>query len=181
MIEHQTRRIVHCNVTTYPTAAWTLQQLREGIPSDHGYCFLVHDRDGIFSPRLDQSITHPGLRILRMPPQSPQANSPCERVIGTLRRECLDFLIPLTENHLRMVTKYWVTHYNRGRPPPALGREFRTHQPIFLSHHKNIGIAYRLTLRLWLTLFSVEYTMNIAWLRRLLELLRSTAIHDESG
>jgi putative transposase len=53
VIEHQTRRIVHCNVTTNPTAAWTLQQLREAIPSDHGYRFLIHDRDGIFSPHLD--------------------------------------------------------------------------------------------------------------------------------
>jgi len=53
VIEHQTRRIVHCNVTTHPTAAWTLQQLREAIPSDHGYRFLIHGRDGIFSPQLD--------------------------------------------------------------------------------------------------------------------------------
>ena len=60
VIEHQTRRLVHCNVTTHPTAAWTLQQLREAIPSDHGYRFLIHDRDGIFSPQLDQSISAPG-------------------------------------------------------------------------------------------------------------------------
>jgi len=67
VIEHQTRRIVHCNVTTHPTAAWTLQQLREAIPSDHRYRFLIHDGDGIFSPHLDQSITHMGLRVLKTP------------------------------------------------------------------------------------------------------------------
>ena len=89
VIEHQTRRIVHCNVTAHPKAAWTLQQLREAIPSDHDYRFLIHDRDGIFSPQLDQSITHLGLRVPRTPPRSPKANSICERVIGTLRRECL--------------------------------------------------------------------------------------------
>jgi putative transposase len=121
VIEHQTRRIVHCNVTTHPTAAWTLQQLREAIPPDHSYRFLIHDRDGIFSPQLDQSITHMGLRVLRTPPRSPKANSLCERVIGMLRRECLDFLIPLTENHLRTVTKNWVTHYNQGRPHSSIG------------------------------------------------------------
>ena len=121
VIEHQTRRIVHCNVTTHPTAAWTLQQLREAIPSDHRYRFLIHDGDGIFSPQLDGSITHMGLRVLKTPPRSPKANSLCERVIGTLRRECLDFLIPLTENHLRIVTKNWVEHYNRGRPHSSLG------------------------------------------------------------
>ena len=75
VIEHQTRRIVHCNVTTNPTAAWTLQQLREAIPSDHGYRILIHDRDGIFSPHLDQSVSHIGLRVLRTPPRSPKANS----------------------------------------------------------------------------------------------------------
>lgn len=121
VIEHQTRRIVHCNVTTHPTAAWTLQQLREAIPSDHRYRFLIHDGDGIFSPHLDQSITHMGLRVLKTPPRSPKANSLCERVIGTLRRECLDFLIPLTENHLLIITRNWVSHYNRGRPHSSLG------------------------------------------------------------
>jgi transposase InsO family protein len=121
VIDHQTRRIVHCNVTTHPTATWTLQQLREAIPSNHRHRFLIHDGDGIFSPQLDGSITHMGLRVLKTPPRSPKANSLCERVIGTLRRECLDFLIPLTENHLRTVTKYWIAHYNRGRPHSSLG------------------------------------------------------------
>jgi transposase InsO family protein len=121
VIEHQTRRIVHCNVTAHPTAAWTLQQLREAIPSDHRYRFLIHDGDGIFSPQLDKSVTRMGLRVLKTPPRSPKANSLCERVIGTLRRECLDFFIPLTENHLRLITKDWVAHYNRGRPHMSLG------------------------------------------------------------
>jgi len=99
VIEHQTRRIVHCNVTAHPSAGWTRQQLREAIPADHGYRFLNHDRDGIFSPQLDQSMVNMGLRVLRTPPRNPQANSLCERVIGTLHRECLDFMIPLTQSH----------------------------------------------------------------------------------
>jgi len=121
VIEHETRRIVHCNVTTNPNAAWTLQQLREAFPSDHRYRFLIHDGDAIFSPQLDRSITHMGLRVLKTPPRSPKANSLCERVIGTLRREFLDFLIPLTEAHLRSVTKNWAKHYNRARPHNSLG------------------------------------------------------------
>ncbi len=62
-----------------------------------------------------------GLRVLKTPPRSPNANSLCERVIGTLCPECLDFLIPLTEAHLRIVTKMWVAHYNRRRPHTSLG------------------------------------------------------------
>jgi putative transposase len=101
IIEHASRRIRHVTVTAHPTADWTLQQLREAIPSDHGYRFLIHDRDCIFSQALDQRIRHLGLKVLKTPPQCPQANAVCERLLGTLRRECLDYMIPLTENHLR--------------------------------------------------------------------------------
>ena len=121
VIEHATRRVVHVNVTTHPTAAWTLQQLREAIPTDHAYRFLIHDRDSIFSQALDQGIRRLGLRVLKTPPQSPQANALCERLLGTLRRECLDFVIPLTENHLRRLLQAWVRHYNASRPHMALG------------------------------------------------------------
>jgi transposase InsO family protein len=62
-----------------------------------------------------------GLRVLRTPYRSPKANSVCEGVIGTLRRECLDFFIPLTENHLRNISINWVTHYNKGRPHSSIG------------------------------------------------------------
>ncbi len=124
VIEHQTRRIVHCNVTTHPTAAWALQQLRQTIPPDHGYHFFIHDRDKIFSPVLDRSIARMGLRVLRTPYRSPQANGLCERVVGTLRRECLDFPVPLTEKQLRRVLRSWVTHYNQGRPHSRIGPGF---------------------------------------------------------
>jgi putative transposase len=99
VMEHLTRRILHVNVTAHPTAAWTLQQLREAIPADHAYRFLIHDRDTIFSQTLDRHVHHLGLKVLKTPPRSPQANALCERLIGTLRRECLDFMIPLTEHH----------------------------------------------------------------------------------
>jgi putative transposase len=121
VMEHATRRVVHVNVTTHPTAAWTLQQLREAIPTDHAYRFLIHDRDSIFSQALDQGIRHLGLRVLNTPPHSPQANALCERLLGTLRRECLDFVMPLTEHHLRRLLQAWVRHYNAGRPHMALG------------------------------------------------------------
>ncbi len=121
LMEHATRRILHINVTTHPTAPWTLQQLREALPADHAYRFLLHDRDSIFSAQLDRSIQDLGLRVLKTPPQSPQANALCERLLGTLRRECLDYLIPLSENHLRRILTLWVPHYNAGRPHMSLG------------------------------------------------------------
>jgi putative transposase len=121
VMEHATRRILHCHVTAHPTAAWTLQQLREAIPADHAYRFLIHDRDSIFSRQLDQYIDHLGLRVLKTPPQSPQANTLCERLLGTLRRECLDCVIPLTAHHVQHLLAAWVPHYNHGRPHMVLG------------------------------------------------------------
>jgi transposase InsO family protein len=121
VMEHATRTILHANVTGHPTAAWTLQQLRAAIPADHTYRFLIHDRDRIFSGELDQHVQHLGLRVLKTPVRSPQANALCERLLGTLRRECLDFLIPLTEHHLQHLLHAWVRHYNAGRPHMSLG------------------------------------------------------------
>jgi putative transposase len=121
IMEHATRQILHVNVTAHPTARWTLQQLRAAIPADHRYRFLMHDRDAIFSQELDQSVGHLGLKILKTPVRSPPANALCERLLGTLRRECLDFMIPLTEHHLRCLLHEWGQHYNAGRPHMALG------------------------------------------------------------
>jgi transposase InsO family protein len=121
VIEHCSRRLIHCNVTAHPTAAWTLQQLRESIGLQEPYEYLLHDRDSIFAQHLDESIVRLGVKVLKSPPQSPTANSICERVIGTIRQECLDWLIPLTESHLRSILKLWIAHYNTGRPHMALG------------------------------------------------------------
>lgn len=121
VMEHAALRVLHANVTAHPTAPWTLQQVSDAIPADHAYRFFIHDRDAIFSQELDQSVRHLGLKVLKTPVRSPQANTLCERLLGTLRRECLDFLIPLTENHLRHFLHAWVRHYNEGRPHMALG------------------------------------------------------------
>ena len=61
------------------------------------------------------------MNVLKSPLHSPKANAICERVIGTIRRECLDWLIPLSESHLRSILTSWVEHYNRGRPHSSLG------------------------------------------------------------
>ncbi len=121
VIEHGSRRLVHCNVTAHPTAAWTLQQLREVFGGDRDCRYLLHDRDRIFAKHLDESINNLGVDILTSPPRCPKANAICERLIGTIRRECLDWLIPLSESHLRAILKSWVRHYNTGRPHSALG------------------------------------------------------------
>ena len=101
VIEHRSRRLIHCNVTTHPNAAWTLQQLRETTGFQRRYDYLLHDRDSIFAQHLDESVKKLGIKVLKSPPRSPMANAICERVIGTIRRECLDWLIPLSASHLQ--------------------------------------------------------------------------------
>jgi len=102
------RQILHHNVTSHPTAEWTLQQFREALIEEHPYQFLIHDRDSIFSKDLDGAVTAMGVRILKTPVRAPQANAFCERLVGTIRRECLDFLIPLGELHLKRLLTHWV-------------------------------------------------------------------------
>lgn len=121
LMEVGTRKIVHWNVTVHPTAEWTEQQFREAIPDDHHYRYLIHDRDCIFSAQVDDVIENLGVKVLRTPVRAPQANAYCERLIGTLRRECLDFVIPVGEKHLRRILREWVSHYNYGRPHSSLG------------------------------------------------------------
>jgi putative transposase len=121
VLEHSTRRLAHINVTANPTADWTLRQLREVVGNGGGHRYLIHDRDRIFAKHLDDSIKALGVEILRSPVASPKANAIAERAIGTARRECLDWLIPISEAHLRAILKCWATHYNSGRPHSALG------------------------------------------------------------
>jgi putative transposase len=121
LLDIGTRRIVHWNLTDHPNSEWTIQQFRNGLPLDGTYRFLVHDRDGIFAPAVDEALRSMSLQVLKTPVRAPQANAHCERVIGTARREYLDWMIPLSERHLRAVLTDWISHYNRERPHTALG------------------------------------------------------------
>ena len=116
---------MHWNLTDHPRSEWTIQQFRNGLPLEDGtYRFLVHDRDGIFAPAVDEALRSMSLRVLKTPVRAPQANAHCERFIGTARRECLDWMIPLNERHLRSVLAEWISHYNRERPHSVLGPGF---------------------------------------------------------
>ncbi len=120
VMELGSRRMLHAGVTEHPSAFWTSNQLRHALPSDAGYKYLIHDNDSIFSNDVDAAVASLGIAPIRTPFRAPKANAHCERLIGTLRRECLDWIIPLGERHLRAVVNEWRNHYNRGRPHMAL-------------------------------------------------------------
>src|SRR5581483_11199275 len=134
VMEIGSRRVVRISVTEHPTAEWTIQQLRAAIPSEHSYRFLIHDRHATFSTDLDEAVRNWGISVLKTPVRTPTANAFCERMIGTVRRECLDYMIPLNERHLRQILRAWVSHYNRGRPHSSLGPGIPDHNQRPLPH-----------------------------------------------
>jgi putative transposase len=164
IMEVGTRRLVHFNVTSHPTAAWTLQQFREANDNEAEYRFLIHDRDKIYSQDLDLAVRAMGVTILRTPFRSPQANSHCERLIGSLRRGCLDFLIPLSESHLRRIMKDWQIYYNQVRPHSSLGPGFpeaRSGLPVSLQEQRHqIPAGYRVSARSILGGLHHEYRLE---------------------
>ena len=101
VLSHDRRRIVHVNVTAHPTAAWTAQQLREAWPWDTAPRFVIRDRDGIYGSDPRRTAQQMGVEEVLTAPRSPWQNPFVERVIGSLRRECLDHVIVWNERSLR--------------------------------------------------------------------------------
>ena len=165
VIHHGSRRLLHLNVTTHPTAVRTLQQLRETIGFGDAFRYLLHDRDSIFSQCFDRSVAALALRVLKSPPRNPKANAICERLIGTIRRECLDWLIPVSENHLRAIWKLWSNHYNRGRPHMSLGPGLPdppsvAASPMFKESRHRAGVPLRVNVKSVLGGLHHEYTLQ---------------------
>jgi putative transposase len=111
-LAHDRRRILHVNVTGHPTSAWAGQQLRESFPDDATARFLLHDGDATFDAASSRPAEALGLTSVRTAPRSPWQNPCVERVIGSIRRECLDHVIVFNERHLRRVLRSYVTYYN---------------------------------------------------------------------
>ena len=103
IIAHGSREVVHVNVTRSPTDAWVAQQLREATPYGDTPRFLIRDNDDKFGHDFAAAATAAGINVLPIPPQSPNLNAICERFLGGLRRECLDHVLILGEQHLRRV------------------------------------------------------------------------------
>jgi len=114
------RRLVHVGVTEHPSAAWTAQRLVEATAdADHAPRFLVHDRDSIYGTEFRARVRGLGTRLLATPPRAPKANAFCERVIGTLRRDCLDHVIVRDARHADRVLHAYTGYYH-GRPHRGL-------------------------------------------------------------
>ncbi len=122
ILAHDRRRIVHVAVTDHPTAAWTAQQPRNAFPEDHAPRYLLHDRDPVFT---DVASTIGAMRIHEIvtAPRSPWQNAYVERLIGSIRRECLDHVIVLSAAGLRRVIADYVAYYMNTRTHLSLDRD----------------------------------------------------------
>jgi len=116
VLAHGRRRIVHVNVTARPAADWTAQRLREAWPDDTAPRFVLRDRDSIYAPAFRCTVSGFGIEEVITAPHAPWQNPFVERLIGTLRRECLDHVIVWNERGLRRYLRQYVAYYHRFRP-----------------------------------------------------------------
>ena len=123
-VVHGTREVVHFNVTRHPTDAWTAQQLREATPWGDGPRFLVRDNDDKFGKRFTAVAEGTDIEVVRIPPRSSNLNPICERFLGSVRRECLDHVVILSERQLRRILlEYVESYFNTARPHQGLSQK----------------------------------------------------------
>ena len=130
VLAHDRRRIVHVGVTDHPTAAWTAQQLREAFPWDTAPRYLLRDRDGIFGGDFVDQVTALGISGVLSTPGSPWQRACIERVIGTIRRECLDHVFVVTERNLRHHLSRFVAYYHPSRTHLGLHKDAPEPRPV---------------------------------------------------
>ena len=119
---HERRRVVHFNATSHPTQHWTAQQIVEAFPYDEGPRYLIRDRDGIYGDCFRKRVSNMGIEEVLTAPRSPGQNPYAERVIGSIRRECLNHVIVLNEQHLLRILRSYFEYYHHSRTHLSLGR-----------------------------------------------------------
>ncbi|MFA5866250.1 MAG: integrase core domain-containing protein [Phycisphaerae bacterium] len=121
ILRHDRRAMVHFNITPHPTAVWTAQQVANAFPEDTAPKYLIRDRDAIYGGYFRQRIKHMGINEVLISPQSPWQNPYAERIIGSIRRECLDHLIVWNERHLMQILEKYFEYYHHARAHQSLG------------------------------------------------------------
>ena len=115
------RRILHFNITESPTARWVIQQLCETFPDEPSHRFLIYDNDAIFSPAVTRAIKRFQIDPKRTAFRSPWQNGTAERFVGSVRRELLDHVVVLSDEHLRRSLREYVDYYNNERVHTSIG------------------------------------------------------------
>jgi putative transposase len=130
IMAHHRRQVIHVNITEHPTAAWTAQQVVHAFPWDEAPRYLLRDRDRIYSASFRQRIRHMGIEEVVIAPRSPWQNPYVVRLIGSIRRECLDHVIFLHEIHPRRLLTGYFYYYHRWRTHRALDMDCPLSRPV---------------------------------------------------
>jgi transposase InsO family protein len=131
VLAHDRRLVIHFNVTAHPTAAWTAQQCVDAFPWDTAPRYLIRDRDSIFGQEVRGRIRGMGIEEVVIAPRSPWQSPYVERLIGSIRRECLDHVVVLNEKHLkRLLGDYIENYYHRARTHLSLDKDCPLSRPV---------------------------------------------------
>jgi len=130
VLAHQRRRLLHFNVTSHPSSEWAAQQIVEALPWDSVPRYLLRDRDAIYGESFRVRVRGMGIREVLTAPQSPWQNPYAERLIGSIRRECLDHVIVFNESSLRRLLNLYFTYYLCSRTHLALGKDSPVSRPV---------------------------------------------------
>jgi putative transposase len=139
VLAHHRRRVVHSNVTDAPTAQWTGQQFVEAFPWEPAPCYLLRDRDAVYGGVFSRRAQALGIREVKTAPRSPWQNPYVERLIGTLRRECLDHMVVLNETHLCRLLRDYLFYYHSARTHLSLDKD--APEPRLVEHPDQGGIV----------------------------------------
>jgi transposase InsO family protein len=129
VLRHDRRRIAHFGVTRHPTQVWLAHQVTEAFPWDTTPRYLLRDRDTAYGHRFRERVRVMGLEQVVTAPRSPWQNAYVERVIGSIRRDCLDYTIIFNERHLRRVLSSYVDYYHRSRTHLTLAKDCPVERP----------------------------------------------------
>jgi transposase InsO family protein len=123
ILGHERRRLIGFGVTAHPSAEWIARQVTEAFPWDEAPRYLIRDRDGAFGPAYTRRIRAMGIRDRPTAARSPWQNGHVERLIGSIRRECTDHMVVLSEAHLRRILRSYATYYNQVRTHLSLSKD----------------------------------------------------------
>jgi transposase InsO family protein len=130
ILRHERRRLISLSVTDHPTAEWIARQITEAFPWDTAPTHLIRDRDAAYGLAVTRRLAAMGIRDHPIAPRSPWQNGHAERLIGSIRRECLDHVVLFGEGHLRQVLKAYAAYYNRARTHLSLGKDAPLVRPV---------------------------------------------------
>jgi transposase InsO family protein len=130
ILGHHRRRLLSFGITSHPTAEWIARQIIDAFPWTEAPRYLIRDRDAVYGQVVTRRLKSMGIRDRPTAPRSPWQNGYVERLIGSIRRECLDYIVVLGEPHLRRIIGAYLTYYNEARTHLSLRKDAPIHRPI---------------------------------------------------